>query len=588
MANLSTHYKEVSPEQTVENVKKFFTSNNLTVKECDIGQSEAGTWYLHVDLYKNGNKLCGANGKGMTREYAFASGYAELYERFCNGMTFLGNPWWNMAVTKQNHDKYGYYLRADEKLLSYDELTSGWRIQDFLERFCADDESLKKAIINYMTQGKYIGLPMHNIADENDVLYFDPRVLLRMQNSVGMAAGNTIDEALNQGISELFEKYAEEELFKNWDVPHYALKLENIQNEHLQKVIHNIQSLDYDLYIFDLSYNYSVPTVMSLIIDKKRNILNMNFGSFPVFDIAAERVLTELYQGISSYRTPDFLMQLQIPYKTLTFEQAMGKYCNCISGEIFPEDFFKNLEYKEYYNSKVFFDKNATNAQMREYYTKIANDLNIKLYYLDNSLSPNIHAVYIFPEGEKAYRNYSTYHAMWNKISSFRAKDCLNKLTALYNGIYNNKVNYPDFLNVISLVNYDDHYILINKVRMWNDFCISENNGNQYNNFFSLMPSDNDFMNPDAQETIPFDIINNFLYVPFRCYQQLQTYIRSNKYSNEELLDIFNNFFNYNITIEDINKACNMSYVLKKAYVEPMYNYLHSNDYQEIINTFTK
>lgn len=34
MTDLAHHYKEVSPEQTVENVKNFFKKHNVTVKEA--------------------------------------------------------------------------------------------------------------------------------------------------------------------------------------------------------------------------------------------------------------------------------------------------------------------------------------------------------------------------------------------------------------------------------------------------------------------------------------------------------------------------------------------------------------------------
>jgi len=45
---------------------------------------------------------------------------------------------------------------------------------------------------------------------------------------------------------------------------------------------------------------------MSLLVDRDSGILNMNFGAFPVFDIAAERVITELYQGIQTYKSSSF------------------------------------------------------------------------------------------------------------------------------------------------------------------------------------------------------------------------------------------------------------------------------------------
>lgn len=590
MADLSTHYKEISPEQTVKNVKKFFESHGLRLEEMDVNQSEAGTWYCHVDVYKGDTKLEGANGKGVSYEYAMASGYAELYERFCNGMAFLGNPWWNYTVLKENQEKNNYYLRADEKILTYDELIHNcYRTEDFLSFFCHEYEDLKKAIIDYITDGKYIGLPMKNVDNEDDILYMDPRLLLRITNSVGMAAGNTLDEALNQGISELMEKQAQQHLFANWDIPHYALRLENIQNEKLQEIIKNIKALGYELYLFDLSYNFNVPVMMSLLVDKVKNNLNINFGSFPVFEIAAERVLTELYQGVQSYRNNNYLMRLQVPFRSLSEQQINMKYCNSISGEIFPEHFFNNIEYKDSYNKEVFVDKNLNNTQIREYYCELAKKLSLKFYYLNNSLSSDIYAVHILCDGISAYTDHDMYIISWDKIKKEQAKNCLKKLTGFYKGIYNNKVNFSEFFEMMQLLQDPQVSALTGKIRMWNDFCIAENNGQQYDNFRSLLSSnENGIMLNFMDQNISFDVIKVFLYKTFKCYLQLKAYVKTGKYSKEEILNIFNNVFNYNITKEDIQNCSNNIYILKKAYIEPMYYFLHSKDYDEIINMFIK
>ena len=124
MADLSTHYKEISPEQTVQNVRKFFNDNGFTIKMTENYESESSTWFCHVDLYLNDYRISGANGKGVSEIYSLASGHAELYERFCNGMMFGANPWWNKSIIKMNQEKHGYSLRADEKKLTYDEVSN--------------------------------------------------------------------------------------------------------------------------------------------------------------------------------------------------------------------------------------------------------------------------------------------------------------------------------------------------------------------------------------------------------------------------------------------------------------------------------
>ena len=86
--------------------------------------------------------------------------------------------------------------------------------------------------------------------------------------------------------------------------------------------------------------------------------------------------------------------------------------------------------------------------------------------------------------------------------------------------------------------------------------------------------------------SIPTDIIHSVCYKNFKKLTQLRVYLGTNKYTNEELLKIFNEYFNYGITLDDITKCFMPAYGLKKAYVEPMVKYIHSEKYKQIIKTF--
>ena len=76
-------YKEVLPEKTVERLKRLLNDLGIEVEEQWIDTSSVGTYSLRINV--KGTNI-GQNGKGMTKEYAMASGYAEFFERFQNGM----------------------------------------------------------------------------------------------------------------------------------------------------------------------------------------------------------------------------------------------------------------------------------------------------------------------------------------------------------------------------------------------------------------------------------------------------------------------------------------------------------------------
>ena len=188
MTNLNSHYKEISPAQTISNVQKFFSKNNLITKITESKQTEAGTWYCHIDLYSNNILILSSNGKGMTEDFSYASGFAELYERFCNRIGYFGHPIWAEDYMNRNKEKNGYYFHPDEKILSYDEaLNSCNRIRNYFSFISKDIPSLKKKALDSIVQGKYVGVPM-TCLDGSDKIFVDPRALLRVTRSGGMVA----------------------------------------------------------------------------------------------------------------------------------------------------------------------------------------------------------------------------------------------------------------------------------------------------------------------------------------------------------------------------------------------------------------
>ena len=96
--NLNNKYKDKKPEETINNVKSFFLKKGYRTEEQIIKNPFPGVWWCRIVLYFNNIEIQGANGKGTTEIFALASGYAELYERYCN---FLNSTFYS----KINHKK---------------------------------------------------------------------------------------------------------------------------------------------------------------------------------------------------------------------------------------------------------------------------------------------------------------------------------------------------------------------------------------------------------------------------------------------------------------------------------------------------
>ena len=104
-------YKEVEPEETVRRLKKLLKEMKIEVEEVWEKRSSVGTYSLRVRI--KGTDI-GQNGKGMTKEFAMASGYAEFFERLQNGI-------FRFRMEKPT-EEIPFINSPDEKYLTLEEL----------------------------------------------------------------------------------------------------------------------------------------------------------------------------------------------------------------------------------------------------------------------------------------------------------------------------------------------------------------------------------------------------------------------------------------------------------------------------------
>lgn len=585
MTDLAHHYKEVSPQETVQNVKDFFTSHGYSITEHDLNPSEINTWYCRVDLFQGELYIGSSNGKGMTKEYALASGYAELYERFANQMFFFGNYYWNHTLIKENFNKYGYYFHPNEKLMTMDEIINNCeKSKDWFDRYTGQNKELQTALLDILIEGQGVAVPCPSIDSTKTDLFIDPRMLKFYTRSNGMVAGNTKLEALNQGISELFERIAQNYMLSHLYEPFYYIDLDKITNPELKKRIDMIKSLGYDFYIFDLSYQCKVPTLMSLLVDSKTGSINYNYGCFPVFDIALERVCTELYQGVRSYKTTDAALNYQVPSRIFSYEEYLQLCGNGNTGCSVPFEILLNAVPVSDYNKDIFISENKSNEEIFNYYINLSNTLNYKIYYMDNSLCDKIYALHVFIANDVSDNNA-------HKV------DCTNpyiyirlchKLYALLQAIINYKADYLALISFLTELKFAPESDFAPMTILWGNFNISGSIAEgfyEYNellNNFCLTSNSNNILPPSTTfyKTIFYTIMHQV--------GTLYKFLLTHAYKKDEILQIFNKIYHFNISEDDFTYFQNRIYLCKKTYFEPLYKVLQSEEYKKIIQTFIK
>lgn len=341
----NNHYKEVPPKKTINSLKAILLAAGVELNEEWLPQSTAGTFSVRVTLP---NSSIGTNGKGMTKDYALASAYAEFFERFQNRILGLSNP--------NRFSEVGYYRVHDERDMSISDvcLYGGAFIRYLirslgLQDVCSDErlkqlEKLFSLRKNNKTK-KYTTYPFYNV-NADRLEYLPISISLPFYGSNGMSAGNSPEEALVQAFSEIFERFVQKEVISKKlalpDVPEsYLQKFAN-----LYKIYCKMNSIEnYKLYIKDCSLGGKYPVVAIVIIEIDSGKYGIHFGAHPDFGIALERAFTEASQGqdiLKFAHNCDFDFYNHRVFESSNyyniFDIARGKY-PC-------EFFFKESKYK--------------------------------------------------------------------------------------------------------------------------------------------------------------------------------------------------------------------------------------------------
>lgn len=391
-------YKDRDPMETVSIIHSFFVYKGFNIQVERLAETECGTWGCVVILFANDQFIFSQNGKGTTKEFALASGYAELFERFSNKLGIYNNPILGKAYTDLNYKTNDYYLCKDEKFLSAEDIfedidTSQWLNTLFNTR------AQSEQYLNIICQNGIIGVPYNNFGAD-DIKYWDPRIITHMMMSSGLAAGNTVEEALVQGMSEIFEHYAGAKIHQNKYDKYYSIN-RTILPRYLQNIITRIESKGNRIKIFDLSYNTGVPVCMALLMNKFSYNYHINFGSAPTFNLAVERTLTELYQNKFTYWAVDKMAEQKPFYGVPWYETYINGFSSFPRSDRFPEDILLKSVEIDNYNQEIFLDSSQkySNSFLMEYYNEICKDLNTSIFYHNNSPIKEMAAIQIFCPG---------------------------------------------------------------------------------------------------------------------------------------------------------------------------------------------
>ncbi len=296
---LKRPYKLQNPLSTIQRISDILERNGILPNIVFSGNPYPGVYSMSVKL-DDARGGFQAHGKGSTYNYSHASAIAEFIERIQNG--FYAQ--YSRVIQNKIAHEVGFYYFPDEKIISKKEVLalSEAVLDDIVPHSGEGRKAYLDAYFHRLEengQSGVVSVPFYDVTHDS-LQYIPLNLLLLGIGSNGMAAGNTIIEAIFQGICEITERWAGAEIF------HGLLTPPTISRDILQEYneeFHAIEEIekngDYLVEIKDFSAGKNIPVVGIIIYDTKKEKYRLNIGSDTSFQIALSRCISEIHQGIA-------------------------------------------------------------------------------------------------------------------------------------------------------------------------------------------------------------------------------------------------------------------------------------------------
>ena len=302
-------YKEKEPFDTINTIREKLTEVNIETTEGGFCYENPGVFCSRITfgddrLYRYD---IGASGKGMTMRYAMASGYAEFMERLQNGiliprpvnaLAYCGEESTLTTEEKQERESCGcalsYLYAPDEVWMKADEISDECR--EVLAAMLSIPQNMVGAFLDDIFEGKKaLFAPFMDVRTDKTVLlpvYF----VIMFTGSNGMCAGNTRAEAIIQGLSEIYERYAQFLIFRdNPVIPRIPKEL--FEKEEIYRKLSILEGFDFQYDILDLSMGKGLPVIGLRLTRPDDGATAFRIGADPSPITALEKALITLLPG---------------------------------------------------------------------------------------------------------------------------------------------------------------------------------------------------------------------------------------------------------------------------------------------------
>jgi ribosomal protein S12 methylthiotransferase accessory factor len=288
--------KDLPLEQTIKNMTALLADLGMKIEISSWRNIVPNVWSLHIR--DAASPMCFTNGKGATKESALCSALGEFIERLNNNFfyndQFFGTEIANSEFVHYPNEKW-FALEDD------DALPTGILDEYCLDIYNPDEELCGSHLIDTNSGNKDRGICAipYTRQSDGETVYFPSNLIENLFLSNGMSAGNNLQEAHVQCLSEIFERAVKRQIIEQEivlpDVPMVVL-------EKFPSILAGIKGLEeqgFPIVVKDASLGGQFPVMCVTLMNPRTGGVFASFGAHPSFEVALERSLTELLQGRS-------------------------------------------------------------------------------------------------------------------------------------------------------------------------------------------------------------------------------------------------------------------------------------------------
>ncbi len=293
-------YKTALPEDTIFNIRKILHFLGVEVTEQHFRKEEL---YYSCRITIDNNNIrfldIGTNGKGMSSIYSLASAYGELMERMQNKMFTVATKYATTDFRKNLPENHIVNIPVLDFLFFPDERLEDVPVEKIQQHF---RELLPNSEINTADHFKECNSYNIHYADFYNTYSKEveslPYTLLRFAaSSTGLCAGNSPEEAILQGLNEIFERYVLQQIYLRRCTPP-TIPLTIFNDTEIGNRLHRLKAeTKWKIEVKDCSLGEGFPVLGLLLIDVTNNRYSFRLGADVSPEIALQRCFTEAFQG---------------------------------------------------------------------------------------------------------------------------------------------------------------------------------------------------------------------------------------------------------------------------------------------------